>query len=1204
MMQLNSYRFEEGNVLKRTIRVKTETPGAKEGVKALNNLKKAAVDASTTGFGVGVDFKSLDSGITKIEKMKNLVTALKNTNVNFSKLKNSLDAKGLTNVLPTGVKGTLSDFSTIQAPMKNARWGDNRYQKDIQLLNVLESAFSDVIEELIKLDPEIKTTDDYLNKLGESAKKSGDKLNKNKEEVGGLQDALQKLSSGNVIGSVQKAFEALDITRLTYLFRAVKRGTQYIVDAVETAAEYQESLNLYKMALGEYADKASVWMEEISDKLMLDPSQMMQYAGGFYNLTKGLGVASNAAFTMSQNLTQLTYDMASYLNISNEAAQAKIQSAITGQSRAVANAGVAMQVASLQELALSMGIKKNVSVMTQSEKTYLRYIQLLKSTTHMQGDLARTIITPANAIRILKQQLNILARSFGEVFIPIVMKAIPVLMALSMALQEVLKDLSALLGFKLANVDFSIKADNIFNFEDIEDGLNSLDGTAKKTAASINRTLAPFDELNVVESLSGGNGIGLGGAGDTLDFSMFDKYIDRYDMLAGYTDELKKKAEGLVGPMKAVLGVIVGITGALKLGKLIEFFTKADSFGTKILGTIVDKLKKLPEGVTSVLSVLGKVAAVAGGILMIFNGMSNMESVIKRLAKGEISEGLADILSLISLMETTLGGFITGFKVTGSILGGIVGAVGAGMVGMVEAVRTTKNVTEELETEAKVTKAIFGDLDISTSQWLDTLKAVPTSFDTVMVSVEKFNSQLSTLIGTFNSAWQDTNLLVIQFDAFNDASDPKAFKQNVKGIKDSVKTTVNDSVKVIDTGLDKSLILIADLYKNTKNKTDEGYQDMLKAANKYADDQKKVITTAQNKITSIYDTVLKERRGLTDEERNIIDTQLETIRVHTETTFSESKTTIDYYTSQIGKSALSISEESFNNLLEARKTYQNDETKNIDTWYNEQYNNLCRIYGGEENLLKNHNDKLQILNVKRSNREKEVDDTLRKNKNILVSNLVEAYNKLEGETDETSLATKEKIENMLTDLDVDTSELEGASDDLKKALTDKKNEDSVVSQLTTSMKEAAPSIGEALAKGLIKGLKDALSKTKISFEQGLIDTAIKAGKSSLGLLNIVKIVPPFAEGGYPTSGDLFFANENGRAEFITSVGNKTAVANQDQMVQALTNAIVSGFNSLNTNSSGAQNLTVQIGNEKVYSGQIAYQNRQADRYGTTSTVKV
>ena len=254
--------------------------------------------------------------------------------------------------------------------------------------------------------------------------------------------------------------------------------------------------------------------------------------------------------------------------------------------------------------------------------------------------------------------------------------------------------------------------------------------------------------------------------------------------------------------------------------------------------------------------------------------------------------------------------------------------------------------------------------------------------------------------------------------------------------------------------------------------------------------------------------------------------------------------------------------------------------------------------------MKNHNDELQILNSKRSDKEKEVDDTLRKNKNILVSNLVKAYNELEDKTDTTSTKTKDTIANMLTDLDVDTSELEGASDDLKKALTDKENSNSVVSQLTTSMKQAAPSIGEELAKGLIKGLEDALNKTKISIKQGLIDKAIKAGQSSLGLLNIIKIAKPFAEGGYPTSGDLFFANENGRAEFITSVGNKTAVANQDQMVQALTNAIVSGFNSLNTNSGGAQNLTVQIGNEKVYSGQIAYQNRQADRYGTTSTVKV
>ena len=90
-------------------------------------------------------------------------------------------------------------------------------------------------------------------------------------------------------------------------------------------------------------------------------------------------------------------------------------------------------------------------------------------------------------------------------------------------------------------------------------------------------------------------------------------------------------------------------------------------------------------------------------------------------------------------------------------------------------------------------------------------------------------------------------------------------------------------------------------------------------------------------------------------------------------------------------------------------------------------------------------------------------------------------------------------------------------------------------------------------------------------------------------------VPRFDKGGYPTSGDMFFANENGRAEFISHVGNQTAVYNQDQMINALTNAITAGFNQI----SGG-NTNVYIGNEKVYSGQGEYQNREADRYGTST----
>ena len=153
-----------------------------------------------------------------------------------------------------------------------------------------------------------------------------------------------------------------------------------IYSLYDSAASYEEALNLYTVALGEYAEEGSKWAKRISNALYLDPTNIMQYTGGLYNLVQGLGVGSDAAYVMATNLTQLSYDMSSYLNIDVQSAFEKLQSAITGQSRAVASAGIAMQQASLQELAYTLGITKKVRTMSQAEKTYLRYIQILNST--------------------------------------------------------------------------------------------------------------------------------------------------------------------------------------------------------------------------------------------------------------------------------------------------------------------------------------------------------------------------------------------------------------------------------------------------------------------------------------------------------------------------------------------------------------------------------------------------------------------------------------------------------------------------------------------------------------------------------------------------------------------------------------------------------------------------------------------------------
>jgi hypothetical protein len=46
------------------------------------------------------------------------------------------------------------------------------------------------------------------------------------------------------------------------------------------------------------------------------------------------------------------------------------------------------------------------------------------------------------------------------------------------------------------------------------------------------------------------------------------------------------------------------------------------------------------------------------------------------------------------------------------------------------------------------------------------------------------------------------------------------------------------------------------------------------------------------------------------------------------------------------------------------------------------------------------------------------------------------------------------------------------------------------------------------------------------------------------------LVPGYASGGYPDEGQLFIARERG-AEMVGSIGGKTAVANNDQIIEGI-----------------------------------------------------
>lgn len=89
-------------------------------------------------------------------------------------------------------------------------------------------------------------------------------------------------------------------------------------------------------------------------------------------------------------------------------------------------------------------------------------------------------------------------------------------------------------------------------------------------------------------------------------------------------------------------------------------------------------------------------------------------------------------------------------------------------------------------------------------------------------------------------------------------------------------------------------------------------------------------------------------------------------------------------------------------------------------------------------------------------------------------------------------------------------------------------------------------------------------------------------------------ISAYAGGGFVDSGQFFFANENGVPEYVGSIGNRAAVANNQQIIAGIKQGVKEAM--METESS--QNLTVKLGNDVLYKAQQRYNRRQNDIYGT------
>lgn len=432
--------------------------------------------------------------------------------------------------------------------------------------------------------------------------------------------------------------------KILIAYHAVTRIARVIKSFIEASNDYIENANLFSVAMGEHAQAAYEYAEVVQEAMGIDPSDWMRSQGVFMTLTTGFGVATDKAAKMSQQLTQLGYDISSFFNISVEDAMQKLQSGISGELEPLRRLGYDLSQAKLEATALSLGIDKSVSSMTQAEKAHLRYYAIMTQVTSVQGDMARTLEAPANQLRVLTAQLQIAARAIGNLFIPALNAILPYAIAVVKVITALANVIANLFGIALPSVDFSGAGASMGSVADEAENSNSALEDATDSAKEFKNAMMGFDELNVIsppESAKQDDPLG----GDAFDFE-----LPTYDFLEGLAES---KINTIVEEMKEWLGLTEDID------------TWAELFDTR-LGKI-----------------LIAVGAIAGGFAAwkIGKGISNFISMLSGAGGGGGLSALGLLTFAADLLEFK--DHLEDFLTNGATFDNVVGMISefAGMIG-------------------------------------------------------------------------------------------------------------------------------------------------------------------------------------------------------------------------------------------------------------------------------------------------------------------------------------------------------------------------------------------------------------------------------------------------------------------------------------------------------------------------------------------
>lgn len=492
----------------------------------------------------------------------------------------------------SGMSASVKGLTELASAIKQL--GYTSSTKAIENIPKLATAMRQLMSELSKAPSVSRNIIDMTNALAKLSRTGGAAGTAAKS----ITSSFSGFSSSASVVAKKSFSLASAIGKVYATYWALFRGFRLLGDAIDISSSLTEVENVVRQTFGQYESLINNFAKTSIEKFGMSELSAKQFASRFQAMGTALDIPQRKMADMSIRLTELTGDMASFYDVSQEDVAKSLQSVFSGTTAPMRRYGIDLTQATLKEWALKQGLDANISSMTQAEKAMLRYQYVLAHTTNITGDFARTADTWHNQITMLRENFKALGAVVGggliNAFKPFIKVLNAVLQKVISFAEMVTNALGSIFGWKYEaskGAGISGLADDIGSASDGMDDLSNAAGNAgkntggiaknaKKAKKEIQQATRAFDELKVISKQSkdntsgsgsggsgGGSGSGGSGGGDTGKLVQTDTIFKKF----------KSNIKDLEGLGKEISGALIN---AMRGVKWDEVYAKASGFGS------------------------------------------------------------------------------------------------------------------------------------------------------------------------------------------------------------------------------------------------------------------------------------------------------------------------------------------------------------------------------------------------------------------------------------------------------------------------------------------------------------------------------------------------------------------------------------------------------------------------------------------------